>query len=84
MNDRGTRRRGGPSLASYDVVPGGRGGRRTARTFLLFPPQKNQSPPSDSSPDTRQQRRLGAPGLRAPARHQTVRRERARLAWVGP
>ena len=31
----------------------GRFGRRTARTFPLFPPpQKNRSPPSDSSPDT--------------------------------
>jgi hypothetical protein len=28
-------------------------GRRTALTFPLFPPpQKNRSPPSDSSPDT--------------------------------
>jgi hypothetical protein len=28
-------------------------GRRTARTFPLFPPpQKNRSPPSDSSPET--------------------------------
>src|SRR5262245_58128952 len=37
----------------FGLVAEPRLGRRTARTFPLFPPpQKNRSPPSDSSPDT--------------------------------
>src|SRR5262245_29200452 len=53
----------------FRLAPEPRLGRRTALTFpLLPPPQKNQSPPSDSSPDTPAPRGISSLSRTSPVR----------------